>query len=141
MTRHVRSKKRILTICQMNGKLAERDYLRARKDIMKREASRDQLYVMTDQMLDMDGYIPSATLAAKIEFGHRLISLNRLQKERIAQDEKAAAMLLSKAYLSKRQEDRAAQDLRSATKSFESRQQKNQPGRTKSRHSRKIREG
>ncbi|MEW4467110.1 hypothetical protein AB1K62_04675 [Parasphingorhabdus sp. JC815] len=134
MTRHIRSKQRILTICKVNGKMTERDYLRARKDIVKREASRDQLGVMTKQMLDMGGCLSSATLAAKMEFGHRLISLNQHQKQRIAQDEKAAAMLLSKAHLSKQQEEQAAQSLRATTKSFENRQQQNQPVRTKSRH-------
>lgn len=134
MTQHVRSKRRILTICQLQGKLAEREYLGAQKHIVNLERARDQLCDFADQMLDTDGETHSAMLAAKMEFGHRLIALGRLQKSRIAKDQKAAETLLSKAHLSKRKTGRAADDLRQATNSCEIRQQQIQPHRTQTPH-------
>lgn len=139
MSKFVRSKKRILSICHVQGKVAERDYLGARKKIVRLEKSSDQLRVMADQMLDTRGNIHSAMLAAKMEFGYRLIMLNRLQRTRIDQNQRVAETLLSEAHLSRRKEDRAACNFRQAAKSCDIRQQHNQARRTKcNRNSKRI---
>lgn len=134
MNKYVHSKERVLGICKLQGKLAQRDYLGAEKNIEKLEMSREQLGVMAGQMLDTSGCVHSAMLAAKLEFGHRLITLNGQQKAKIAKGRKAATMLQSEAYLSARREERAQQDFRQARKSSENRLQQNQPYQTK--HSR-----
>lgn len=127
MSKYVNSKKRILGICKLQGKLAQRAYLAAEKNIAKLEMSREHLGAMADQMLDTSDCIQSDMLAAKLEFGHRLISLDGLQKTKITQGKEAAPMLQSKAYLSARREERAEQDLRKARTSGENDLQKNQP--------------
>lgn len=141
MTQSVRSKKRILSICQLQGKLAERDYLGAQKNVVKLEKSRDQLSALADQMLDVDGETRSAAVAAKMEFGHRLIALGHVQEERITRDQKTTAMLLSKAYQSKQKEERAAYDFRQAAKSSENRRQQIQPLRMNGRSNGKMASG
>ena len=89
--------------------------------------SREQLRAMAEQMLDSDGDIPSAILSAKLEFRHRLIKLDSLQKIKITQSRETANRLLSKASLSARREERAEQNFRQASRSSENRQQLNNP--------------
>tara|TARA_R110000772_G_scaffold75873_2_gene164335 strand:+ start:242 stop:679 length:438 start_codon:yes stop_codon:yes gene_type:complete len=127
MSKYVHSKKRVLGICKLQGKLAQRDYLGAEKNIAKLEMSREQLAMMADEMLDTSDCIQSGMLAAKLEFGHRLINLTGLQKAKIVQSRRAATMLQSKAHLSARREERAELDFRQATKSSEYHRQQSQP--------------
>ncbi len=98
--------------------------------------SREQLQIMAGQMFDSDGDIPSAMLSAQLEFGQRLLTLDRLQQTKITQAEEAAVRLRSAAYLSVRREDLAEQNFRQATKSSEIRHQKNAPPSIRSGRSR-----
>lgn len=131
MSKYVQSKKRLLSICKLRGKLAQSDYLSAEKNITKLELSREQLGVMAGQMLDTRSCVHSAMLAAKLEFGHRFITLQGLQKAKIVKERKAATMLQSEAFLSGRREERAQQDFRQAKKSNENRLQQCQPQQSK----------
>ncbi|MEH6757812.1 MAG: hypothetical protein V7676_09885 [Parasphingorhabdus sp.] len=119
MSKNIDSQKRLLNICKLQQKLAQRDYLGAEKNIARLEISRDQLDVMADQMLENRGAMHAALLSAKLEFGHRLIRLAGLQQVKIVQGRQAAIRLQSAARLTARRVERVEQDFRKAKKQAE----------------------
>lgn len=127
MSKYAQSKKRVWCICQLQGKVAQRDYLHTQKNITRLEMSRERLRVMASQILDIGDCTRSTLLAANMEFGHRLIILNSRQEAMIIQDREAMALLRSEVFLSAQKEERAERDYRQAKKSSTYQRQQDQP--------------
>jgi len=119
MSRNLNDKKRVLDICKLREKLAQVDHRRAQKNIAKLEVSGQQLGMMAGQMLDISGYIHAAILSAKLEFGHRLITLQNSQKKKITHEQSITAVLQSWAFQCAQTAERADLNFRKAKKSDE----------------------
>ncbi|WP_229956650.1 hypothetical protein [Parasphingorhabdus litoris] len=71
---------------------------------------------MADDMFALAACNQSELLASQLEFGHRLIALNHIQKRKIAEVEESSALLRSSVHRSKLREEHAASNLRQAEK-------------------------
>ncbi len=126
---NMHAKKRLLGVCRLQAKLTQRDLVHAESQAVRLEMSHAQILAMADDMLGTIDCSQSAMLASRLEFGHRLITLSSVQKQKIAEAQHIAATLRSSAHISTLREERAELNFRRARNSHDQRVLEKQPYR------------